>query len=148
MRVPWNFVGDSSHFRPLLILTIVLAGLSVLFWFRGRRPRMATRPNGGPERRRQLRQPCGSRAVEVADVQGQTKTYRAWVLDLSSQGMCLTVEEPLEPGTILRLRPPQVDNVVYWVPVWVRHCRKAEGGWEVGCKLLQKINRRTLQRFV
>jgi hypothetical protein len=86
------------------------------------------------ERRNGLRRSGSSIRVRVADAEYH-EIGMAWVMDRSTGGIGLYMEEPLEPGTVVRVRPEGAGDVAGWIPVTVRSCQKGEADfWKLGCQ--------------
>jgi hypothetical protein len=83
-----------------------------------------------PRRRKQ-------RMVLVANADGAQDPYRGWVMDRSLGGLCLSVDHPIEPGTVLRVRPSSAPARTPWVEVKVKHCNQKEATWELGCEFVR-----------
>jgi hypothetical protein len=132
-----------SILLPLAGVLVAILVVSV----RSRRRAAERLPYGVHEKRTSPRLRAGPVAVGVADADGNLKPYRGCLVDCSPDGFLLTIAEPVPVGTILRLHPPQADGSSHWVPVWVRHCRRGDASWEVGCQNLQPLGAGSVLRF-
>jgi hypothetical protein len=93
----------------------------------------------GREARTEPRRRGGNVSVQIADESGRPRAYEGWVVDRSTYGLCLAVEEEFPQDTVLRVRPAHPDPVP-WVAVRVRHCRRSGTSYEIGCQFLQPPN--------
>jgi hypothetical protein len=103
----------------------------------GRRAKHADLFEGGRsygERRSGLRRKGASIQARVADAEYH-EFGMAWIMDRSTGGVALSMEQPLEPGTILQVRPQGASDLAGWVQVTVRSCQKGEvDSWKLGCQ--------------
>jgi hypothetical protein len=73
--------------------------------------------------------------VEVSS--DELACQEAWIVDYDGKGVGLVMFREIPVGSVLRLRPANVDARVPWARVEVRHCRHLEKGtWAVGCSFL------------
>jgi hypothetical protein len=90
-----------------------------------------------PDRRSAPRRKGGNRVeVYLAD-DTKKEPLLGWVVDRSVGGLCLSVEQPLNTGTILNVRPRRAQQTAPWLAIEIRSCRADGGGWEVGCRFLK-----------
>jgi hypothetical protein len=154
MAVDWGLDFDLSEWAgPASVAAGAL--LAVLIFWCGRlaadrrwRPTPAapakTSPPPDPfvqgsvgERRQAPRRPGSQVAVLVADALGQSPPYRGIVIDRSVGGVRLGVDQAVEVGTILSIRPAHAPPMIPWTQVEVIHLRRADGGWVLGCQFVQ-----------
>src|SRR5262245_13523250 len=83
-----------------------------------------------PRTRRQVR-------VQITDADAKDPPVIAWVTDCSLGGLCLSVKEQTNPGTVLSVRPASAPPGVPWVQVRVKSQRSFEGNWELGCQFVR-----------
>jgi len=93
-----------------------------------------------PRRRKQL-------AALVADIDALAEPRRAWIVDRSLGGLCLAVENPVEPGTLLRVRAAAAPLRMPWVQISVRHCRSKGDIWHLGCEFVRTPSWDVLMQF-
>jgi hypothetical protein len=142
----------SSHLplaAGLLAFLLLLLAVSVVT---GRRYSREEEPAAAPgpaaadpfdvcfhDRRRAPRR-CGNPVeVLVGNHVGGDWQSHGWVLGRSADGLCLMLAQPVEAGTVLRLRPTRVLAECPWVQVEIRHCRPRDTcRWLVGCKYVRK----------
>jgi hypothetical protein len=92
---------------------------------------------GSMEKRSALRRQGNPVEVAIADSEGQTELTRGWVVDRSTGGLCLSLFQPLDVGSVVNVRPCRVEPAPPWVRVEVRKCRRQPDGWEVGCQFVR-----------
>ena len=59
------------------------------------------------------------------------------IIERSDGGLRLATEWEKQPNTILRIRAGTAPPETPWVAIMVRHCRQANGRWEIGCQFLE-----------
>lgn len=92
---------------------------------------------GSPsEQRKAFRR--GGQAVGVlyALPDRKKEPFQGWVVNRSVGGLCLSVHQEFEPGTILAVLPAEAPPMTPWVEVEVR-CRPVEDQLELGCKFVK-----------
>src|SRR5438045_3400083 len=77
-----------------------------------------------PEMRSANRRNGNAVAVFVADPQKTEDPQRGWVVDRSAGGLCVAVENPVDPGAALRIRVCNAPVTVPWAELEVKSCRK------------------------
>ncbi|MFN4260724.1 MAG: PilZ domain-containing protein [Gemmataceae bacterium] len=92
-----------------------------------------------PERRLNPRRKGNLVQVVVTDAAGSLEPFPGWVVDRSTGGIGLLVDEAVTPGTVLSLRPIQWEGDTGWVQVEVKSCRQQRNSWNLGCQFLQKL---------
>jgi hypothetical protein len=85
--------------------------------------------------------------VLVSDAVAPEVTLRGWVMDRSTGGLGLLVEDALEIGSHVRVRADRSDVPAAWVEVCVIHCCQERIRWRVGCQFLQKPGAGLLSTF-
>lgn len=88
---------------------------------------------GHSDRRVSLRRTGAVVQVAVADARKEG-IEPGWVVDRSMGGLGLHLNGPLQPGTILNVRPWDAGAMAPWVEVTVRNCWKEDDSWKVGCQ--------------
>jgi hypothetical protein len=88
------------------------------------------------ERRAAPRRRGNSIEVYLAQSPDEEK-IPAWVVDRSVGGLCLTVEAPVEQGSLWQVRPRKAPDQAPWTPIEVCTCRQERGTFEVGCRFIQ-----------
>ncbi len=85
----------------------------------------------------------------VALVEDQ-EYQRAWVLDLSAGGVGLLLSRPLPMGTlvVIQIKGPS-SNKTFELPAHVVHATlQANGGWVVGCELVDRLGEEDLDELL
>lgn len=93
--------------------------------------------------------PRRKRALQVVlqDAGGEGDPFPAWVMDRSLGGLGLSVDQPLEEGTMLRVRRRNAPPDVPWVEIQVKSVRIKETTWEVGCQFTRSLTFDVLMQF-
>jgi hypothetical protein len=93
--------------------------------------------------------PRRKRALQVVlqDTGGESDPFPAWVMDRSLGGLGLSVDQPLEEGTMLRVRRRNAPPDVPWVEIQVKSVRIKETTWEVGCQFTRSLTFDVLMQF-
>jgi hypothetical protein len=88
------------------------------------------------ENRAAVRRGGNAVAIFIADPQKTDEPRRGWVVDRSAGGLCIALDNPVDPGTILRVRVCNAPVTVQWAEVEVKSCRKDGNQWEAGCQFV------------
>jgi hypothetical protein len=93
--------------------------------------------------------PRRKRAIQVVlqDAAGNRDPFPAWVMDRSLGGLGLSVDEPIEEGTYLRVRRAAAPTDVPWVDIQVKSVRIKETTWELGCQFTRSLTWDVLMQF-
>ena len=93
--------------------------------------------------------PRRKRAIQVVlqDAAGEGDPFPAWIMDRSIGGLGLSVDQPLETGTVLRVRRATAPTDVPWVDIQVKSVRTKENTWEVGCQFTRSHSVDVLLQF-
>lgn len=136
-----------------IVIGMVAGGLSIVAFrslLSGARVKNAPRPvvqhrdydpyekGSATEQRRTLRRGGNPVEVYVAPDQSNEPEWRAWVLDRSMGGLCLSTTEEFKPGAILRVMPINATTMTPWTDIEVSNCRRAKDGYEIGCKFCKQ----------
>jgi hypothetical protein len=62
---------------------------------------------------------------------------RASVLNRSTGGLCLDIEQPVQEETLLEVRPANAPPITPWVEIKVKDCRRTVDGWQLGCQFVR-----------
>lgn len=93
-----------------------------------------------PRRRKMVR-------VLVLDVMYPDDPITGWIVDRSLGGMCMSVDRPMEPGAVLRVRRNNAPGTVPWVEVRVQSVREKDETWDLGCEYLRSPSWSALLQF-
>jgi hypothetical protein len=93
--------------------------------------------------------PRRKRAIQVVlqDAGGAGDPFPAWIMDRSIGGLGLSVDQPIEPGTMLRVRRPTAPADIPWVEIQVKSIRIKETTWEIGCQFTRSLTFDILMQF-
>jgi hypothetical protein len=98
------------------------------------------------ERRATLRRKGNT--VEVLLTHGNDQPpVSAWVIDRSQGGLCLLVEQPIEPKTSMKVRPRAAGEQGLWIDITVCSCRSDGAQYELGCQFHKTPNWNQLLQF-
>jgi len=61
----------------------------------------------------------------------------AWVVDRSAGGLGFQLEQPLDVGTVLKVRPYHAPGLKLWLEGVVKNCQDQEDFFKVGCQFVQ-----------
>jgi hypothetical protein len=152
-----DFSLQSLLNMPILAILAGIVGCSLAFWvgWRVLSPRSATAevPNEREflkgvtlERRAALRRKGNT--VEVLLARGDDQApVSAWVIDRSQGGLCLLVDQPFEPKTLLKCRPRKAGEQAMWIDITVCSCRPDGTQYEIGCQFHKTPNWSQLLQF-
>jgi hypothetical protein len=88
----------------------------------------------GADRRAYPRQARQQRVLLLLDDCALGEPYRGVLLDTSAGGLRLAMPRHEVPeGTLLWLRSMSAPDEMAWLGVRVKHRRRREHGWEMGC---------------
>ena len=109
---------------------------------------MADERKSARERRAAERQPCGLETSCLRPTDGEN-AWDARVIDISTTGVGLLLTRRFEPGTLLTFRlEGRTEGQSYNAIARVVHAtRQAEGGWLLGCVLLDPLDEPQLRAF-
>jgi hypothetical protein len=98
------------------------------------------------ERRRAVRRLGNSVAILIADAATKNEPRRGFVVDRSTYGIRLAVDEPAALDSILSICRADA-ACKFWVKVSVMHCKRTDVGWELGCQFVQNVPYTVLLQF-
>jgi hypothetical protein len=103
----------------------------------GSQPADPFRDGGRSERRSSLRHRGTCPSVLLSDAEVEARLVRGTVIDCSSTGLAIAVDEPVRPGAVLSVRVAANSQEMPWVQVAVRHFRREGGYYLLGCQFLR-----------
>jgi hypothetical protein len=62
---------------------------------------------------------------------------RGWVVNRSTGGLRLDVDQLVEEESVLEVRPSNAPPITPWVEVKVKDCRRTTDGWHLGCQFVR-----------
>src|SRR5262245_20063677 len=92
-------------------------------------------------RREEPRYPC-----DLPTTARVLTVRRVVIRDISAGGLCLVMDAPAEPGTVLEVFLPG-HTFERRVLARVRYARPGEGGWVHGCKLARRLTAAELREL-
>lgn len=103
--------------------------------------------DAGPrgERRAAPRRGGNPKSVQISNADGES--LQGWVVDRSSGGVRLLVDQALDIDTVLSLRPTNAHPSVGWIQVRVKSCRPERNSFNIGCEFVNKLSWSELQVF-
>ena len=124
-------------------------GKVVLKLFRSEPPAPSVPPplTAAAERRTSRRRIGNPISIVIADEVAESEPMAGWVMDRSSTGLGLWVDEEEPVGTLLRVRPVKSEEADWWTEVVVRHCRAERGRYVVGCQFVKEVPWSRLRMF-
>jgi hypothetical protein len=87
----------------------------------------------------------GGNPVSVQITNSDGESYQGWVVDRSSGGVRLLVDQSFNTGTILNVKPTKAHPSLNWIKVRVKSCRPERNSFKVGCEFVNKMSWAELQ---
>ncbi|HZT83125.1 MAG TPA: PilZ domain-containing protein, partial [Gemmataceae bacterium] len=82
---------------------------------------------------------CGLAASYLTVASGDARRLRAEVIDLSADGLSLSVDRRLEPGRVLAITLQSFPHHCQTPLAYVVRARVSPGGWTVGCAFTRPL---------
>jgi hypothetical protein len=93
---------------------------------------------GSPsELRKTFRRDGNPTEVLVAFGPNKSRPGKGWVLDRSTGGLRMLVDQEFQQGAILSILPSSAPNMTPWTEIEVRSCRACPDGFELGCQFVK-----------
>lgn len=105
------------------------------------------RPLTTAERRAAPRRKGNPISVHITNGSPNSDALEGWVMDRSSGGLRLLVDEVMLPGALLHIRPVKALPHFPWIQVRVKNCFPERKSWSLGCQFLHKLSWDDLQHF-
>jgi serine/threonine protein kinase len=99
------------------------------------------------ERRKGTRRHGNPVSVQVMPLGGGHDPISGWVLNRSSGGLGLLLDEAVEIGTVVNVHPARFCATQFAVPVHVCSCNAERGSWRVGCRFVEPQSHAQLRLF-
>lgn len=99
------------------------------------------------ERRTAPRRKGNPVSVQVSNATATVEPFQGWVIDRSSGGLCLLVDQQVKLGTVLSVRPTKCHPGFPWIHIKIKSCRPERGSWNLGCQFEQKLSWTEMQLF-
>jgi hypothetical protein len=98
-------------------------------------------------RRTETRRKGNPVSVQVSNSTHTAEPFQGWVVDRSTGGVRLLVDQEVKPGSVLSVRPTKSHPGFTWVQVKVKSCRPERSSFNLGCQFLRKLSWTELQVF-
>jgi serine/threonine protein kinase len=102
---------------------------------------------GFKERREAARRIGSPVSVVVMAPTVRPEPISGWVINRSSSGLGLLLDEDLEVGTVVDVQPARCSSGPFGVSVRVIRCATERGSWRIGCKFVEKHSHEKLRMF-
>ncbi len=89
------------------------------------------------ERRSALRRGGNAVPILISDAAVRSAPSHGWVIDRSTGGLKLAVNDSMAPGTILSVRTSNAPQAIPWVQLEVKSCRQLGKEYELGCQFVR-----------
>lgn len=113
------------------------------------RPAPATQVQAGPgaERRSAPRRKGNPVPVLLTNANATLDPFQGWVLDRSTGGLRILVDQQVVIGTVLSVRPAKAHASFPWIQVKVRSCQPERSSFHLGVQFVQKPAWGEMQAF-
>ncbi len=156
-QIPFDFSLARWELWSVPVAGFICTGLVLMGgrWLLARRRQPVAAPESlnpysalsSPKRRQTPRGRGAPSRILILDKNGPKEPFSGWVINRSIGGLCVTLVQPLEEGSILSVRPAKdpLDDV--WFDVLVKYCRATDTGWEMGCEFQGRGGSHTMLKF-
>jgi len=104
-------------------------------------------PGKPSERRNTPRRKGNPVPVLLTNVSATLDPFQGWVLDRSSGGLRILVDQQVAVGTVLNVRPAKAHDNFPWVQIKVRSCAPERSSYNLGVQFVQKLGWGEMQAF-
>jgi hypothetical protein len=101
----------------------------------------------GEERRADPRRKGNPVSVQVSNEKATAEPFQGWVVDRSTGGVRLLVDQEVKPNTVLSVRPSKSHPGFTWVQVRVKSCKPERSSYNLGCQFMRKLTWAEMQAF-
>jgi len=147
-EVAWQTVGA---------ITIGLAVMGFILWM-GLRNRTADQSAAAPapnlvsrvvswtsmihrgsyrDKTKSLHRTGGSVDVLITSAERPDSPVKSWVLERSINAMTLVAEEPLDAGTVAKVRPLNASAEIPWIDININECSQQGAEWRIACRFVK-----------
>lgn len=84
-----------------------------------------------------LRPTRGSVEVLIATSARPDNPVMSRVLEKSIHSLTLVAEEPVDPGTVAKVRPLNAPDTIPWVEINVNECNQEANEWRIACRFVK-----------
>lgn len=114
----------------------------------GSNPGTGTAPPAAASNQRAAPRRAGNPVPVLLSVPGSgAEPLQGWVLDRSSGGLRILIDQPFKADSLLNVRPTKAHSSFPWIEVEVRSCQPERGSYNVGCQFTRKLTWAELQMF-
>jgi hypothetical protein len=99
------------------------------------------------ERRADPRRKGNPVSVQVSNEKATSEPFQGWVVDRSTGGVRLLVDQEVKPNTVLSVRPTKSHPGFTWVQVKVKSCKPERSSFNLGCQFMRKLTWAEMQAF-
>jgi serine/threonine protein kinase len=99
------------------------------------------------ERRRTVRRAGNPVSVVVTNAEARSESLSGWVLNRSSGGLGLLVDETLALGTLVSVQPARSSLGQRALAVRIIYCIPERASWRIGCQFVQKPSYEEMRLF-
>ena len=85
--------------------------------------------------------------VMISNAGGTMDSFQGWVLDRSSGGLRVLVDQPVTVGTQLSVKPSKAHAGFPWIPIEIRSCQPERSSYALGVQFVEKPSWNELQAF-
>jgi hypothetical protein len=101
----------------------------------------------GSERRTSVRRKGNPVPVQITNDGATMEPFQGWVLDRSTGGLRILVDQPVGVGTILSVRPSKAHGSFPWIQIEVRSCKPERTSYAIGVQFVVRPGWGEMQAF-
>lgn len=114
---------------------------------RARTPAVATSEADAQALRTAPRRSGNPVSVQLRNPALHDDEFQGWVVDRSSGGLGILVDQPVAVNSVLHVRPTKAHSSLPTVQIQVKSCRPERSSFNIGCQFVQKLSWSELQMF-
>jgi hypothetical protein len=157
-HIPFDFSTIRWELWSVPVAGVICTGLVLMGgrWLMGRRqpetpqtqdPLNPYQSVATPKRRQTPRGRGAPTRILILDKNGPKEPFSGYVINRSIGGLCVSLVQPLEEGSVVSVRPAKEAFDDTWYEVEVKYCRATDTGWEMGCEFLSRASSNTMLKF-
>jgi hypothetical protein len=100
-----------------------------------------------PERRSAFRRRTSPVPVQLSYSRSGAAPFPGWVVDCSSEGVGLMLDQVVAVGATLSCRPTNAPQRFRWVQIEVRNARLVKNRWNIGCRFVRPLPPEDVELF-
>jgi len=85
--------------------------------------------------------------VLLSNSNGTSEPLQGWVLDRSTGGLRILVDQAIPAGSRLSVRPAKAHGSFPWIQIEVRSCQPERSSWNLGVQFVEKPSWGEMQMF-